>query len=138
VTQFIVDMVDPKLGETVLDPACGTGGFLGLRHRARAQQYVKSAAQEARLQESIRGSREEAMRTCCARPNMILHEIEVAFQHPPRKRPGPSLRDYGPKGSRGRDRHHPPLAAWKKTGWRNSVPTDLPYSEETADLFWCC
>ena len=28
VTQFAVDMVDPRLGETVLDPACGTGGFL--------------------------------------------------------------------------------------------------------------
>jgi len=28
VTQFIVDQVDPRLGETVLDPACGTGGFL--------------------------------------------------------------------------------------------------------------
>lgn len=28
VTQFIVDQVDPKLGETILDPACGTGGFL--------------------------------------------------------------------------------------------------------------
>jgi type I restriction enzyme M protein len=25
VTQFAVDMVDPKLGETILDPACGTG-----------------------------------------------------------------------------------------------------------------
>ena len=28
VTQFIVDMVKPKLGEKILDPACGTGGFL--------------------------------------------------------------------------------------------------------------
>ena len=28
VTQFMVDMIDPKIGETVLDPACGTGGFL--------------------------------------------------------------------------------------------------------------
>ena len=28
VTQFMVDMVNPRLGETVLDPACGTGGFL--------------------------------------------------------------------------------------------------------------
>ncbi len=28
VTQFMVDMVDPKLGESILDPACGTGGFL--------------------------------------------------------------------------------------------------------------
>ena len=28
VTNFIVEKIDPKLGETVLDPACGTGGFL--------------------------------------------------------------------------------------------------------------
>ncbi|MEK9984924.1 MAG: N-6 DNA methylase, partial [Opitutae bacterium] len=28
VTQFIVDRIDPKLGEKVFDPACGTGGFL--------------------------------------------------------------------------------------------------------------
>ena len=28
VTQFMVDMVNPRLGERVLDPACGTGGFL--------------------------------------------------------------------------------------------------------------
>ena len=28
VTQFIVDQVNPRLGETILDPACGTGGFL--------------------------------------------------------------------------------------------------------------
>jgi len=27
-TQFAVDMIDPQLGETILDPACGTGGFL--------------------------------------------------------------------------------------------------------------
>lgn len=28
VTQFMVDMVNPRLGEKILDPACGTGGFL--------------------------------------------------------------------------------------------------------------
>ena len=28
VTQFIVEQVNPRLGETILDPACGTGGFL--------------------------------------------------------------------------------------------------------------
>ena len=30
-TQFMTDMVNPQLGQTVLDPACGTGGFPGLR-----------------------------------------------------------------------------------------------------------
>lgn len=47
VTQFIVDMVDPKLGETILDPACGTGGFLTctiehLKNKQIQQKKVKS------------------------------------------------------------------------------------------------
>ena len=37
VTQFIVEQVNPRLGESVLDPACGTGWVSGLRHRAPAQ-----------------------------------------------------------------------------------------------------
>ena len=28
IIRFIVEMVNPKIGETVFDPACGTGGFL--------------------------------------------------------------------------------------------------------------
>lgn len=36
VTQFMVDMIDPKLGETILDPAC-TGGFLAEQHRIVAK-----------------------------------------------------------------------------------------------------
>src|SRR5204862_376151 len=34
VTAFMVDRIDPKPGETLLDPACGTGGFLtcAIRH----------------------------------------------------------------------------------------------------------
>ncbi|MEG2350906.1 MAG: N-6 DNA methylase, partial [Hungatella sp.] len=28
VTRFMIDRVDPKLGESIMDPACGTGGFL--------------------------------------------------------------------------------------------------------------
>ena len=34
VTQFMVDMINPQLKETVLDPACGTGGFLTCCHRS--------------------------------------------------------------------------------------------------------
>ncbi len=31
VTRFMVDRIDPKLGESIMDPACGTGGFLPAR-----------------------------------------------------------------------------------------------------------
>ena len=44
VTQFMVDMVDPKLGEKVLDPACGTGGFLTCTIEHVRKKYVKKGS----------------------------------------------------------------------------------------------
>src|ERR1041384_8631850 len=42
VTQFMVEMCDPKLGERVLDPACGTGGFLTNTIEHVRRNYVNS------------------------------------------------------------------------------------------------
>ena len=52
VTQFMVDMVNPPLGEKVLDVACGTGGFLvcALEH---LRKQVKNIDDEKALQRSI-------------------------------------------------------------------------------------
>ena len=47
VTQFMVDMVDPKLGEKMLDPACGTGGFLTSTIEHVRGKYVNSIEDEA-------------------------------------------------------------------------------------------
>src|SRR5689334_4481846 len=54
VTQFIVQMVNPRLGEVVLDPACGTGGFLAnaIDHM---RQQVRTGSDDDELQASIRG-----------------------------------------------------------------------------------
>ena len=41
VTTFIVDRVSPKLDETVLDPACGTGGFLTNVIEYKREHFVK-------------------------------------------------------------------------------------------------
>src|SRR6185369_8180509 len=54
VTQFAVDMVNPRLGETVLDPACGTGGFLACTIEHIRAKQVKKPEQEQALQASIR------------------------------------------------------------------------------------
>jgi len=76
-TEFLVEMVDPKLGETVLDPACGTGGFLinALEH-VRANGEVKMQAKETQLQESIRGVELKQMPHALAVTNFMLHDVE--------------------------------------------------------------
>src|SRR5215208_1929481 len=55
VTQFMVDMVDPQLGERVLDPACGTGGFLTCTIEHVRKNYVQTPADEEQLQANIFG-----------------------------------------------------------------------------------
>ena len=64
VIRFIVQQVDPKLGEIVLDPACGTGGFLveALEHLAAAGQDHAAAACAARR--TCAASRRSRCRTC--------------------------------------------------------------------------
>src|SRR5688572_9363483 len=78
VTQFIVEMVNPKLGETVLDPACGTAGFLvnTIDHILKHEK-VKTLEQRQTLQNSIRGVEKKPLPHMLATTNMILHGIEV-------------------------------------------------------------
>ena len=54
-TQFMVDMTDPQLGQIVLDPAAGTGGFLVCALEHIRSNYVKGDADRRVLQSSIRG-----------------------------------------------------------------------------------
>lgn len=55
VTRFMVDRVDPKLGESIMDPACGTGGFLACAFDHVKNKYVKSVADHQTLQQQIHG-----------------------------------------------------------------------------------
>lgn len=55
VTRFIVDRVDPKLGERVMDPACGTGGFLACSFDHVKNNYVETAEDHQVLQQQILG-----------------------------------------------------------------------------------
>ncbi len=77
ITQFITQMVDPKLGEVVFDPACGTGGFLVNAIEHIRKNEVKSIEDRLILQKSIKGTELKPLPHMLALTNLILHDIEV-------------------------------------------------------------
>lgn len=76
VTQFLVDMVNPKLGERISDPACGTGGFLvcAIEHLKKQE---KSIEDRKLLQETILGSELKPLPYMLGVVNLITHDIEI-------------------------------------------------------------
>lgn len=76
ITQFITDVVNPQLGEKVLDPACGTGGYLtcAIEHLKKQAQTVE---QRKSIEENIAGWEYKPLPYLLATTNLILHDIEV-------------------------------------------------------------
>ena len=76
VTAFMVDRIDPKPGETVFDPACGTGGFLTCALRHMRGRYVKRPEDEPTLQAGLRAVEKKQLPHMLCVTNMLLHNIE--------------------------------------------------------------
>lgn len=81
VTQLMTMMTNPKLGEKVLDPAAGTGGFLTAAIDHVREHYVKTVDDEAILQTSITGWELKPVAYVLGLTNLILHEIDVPDYH---------------------------------------------------------
>lgn len=81
VTQLMTMMTDPKLGEKVLDPAAGTGGFLSAAIDHVREKYVKTVDDEAILQTSITGWELKPVAYVLGLTNLILHEIDIPDYH---------------------------------------------------------
>ncbi len=77
ITEFLTEMVNPQLGEKVLDPACGTGGFLTAAIEHICKSGVKTLKQREKLQNSVRGMELKPLPHMLAVTNLILHDIEV-------------------------------------------------------------
>jgi type I restriction enzyme M protein len=134
VTQFAIDMVAPKLGETILDPACGTGGFLScsIEHVRRTQ--VKRPEQEARLQASIRGVEKKPLPHLLCVTNMIVHGIDVPTGIAHDNTLSRPLRDIGAKDRVDVIVTNPPFGGMEEDGIENNFPAAFR-TRETADLF---
>ena len=72
--RFIVQQVDPQLGEIVLDPACGTGGFLveALEH---LQPKVKTTQELRELHGNLRGIEKKPLPFLLGMMNLVLHRV---------------------------------------------------------------
>ena len=134
VTQFAVDMVNPQLGEVVLDPACGTGGFLaGTIEHVRAHS-VKTPAHEAKLQASIRGVEKKPLPHLLCMTNMIVHGLDVPTGIVHDNTLARPLRDIGKKDRVDVILTNPPFGGMEEDGIESNFPADFR-TRETADLF---
>lgn len=78
VTEFMAQQIDPRPGETLFDPACGTGGFLTCATEHMRKHYVKRPEDETTLQTSLRAVEKKPLPHMLATTNMLLHGIEDA------------------------------------------------------------
>lgn len=134
VTQFMVQMIDPKLGEKILDPACGTGGFLtgAIDHIRRKQ--VKTPDDEGALQRSIFGVEKKPLPHLLCTTNMLVHGIDVPSQIRHDNTLARPLRDYGPRDHVDVILTNPPFGGMEEDGIESNFPTAFR-TKETADLF---
>jgi len=78
VTSFMVDRIDPKPGEVLFDPACGTGGFLTCSIRHMRDKHVKRPEDEALMQSGLRAVEKKPLPHMLCVTNMLLHGMEDA------------------------------------------------------------
>lgn len=133
VTQFMVDMVNPQLGETVLDPACGTGGFLtcAIDH---LRKQVKTPDEEERLQRSVLGIEKKPLPHLLCVTNMLLHGIDVPTNIRHDNTLARPLASYGPKDRVDCIITNPPFGGMEEDGIETNFPQKFR-TRETADLF---
>jgi len=76
VTSFMVDRIDPRPGETLLDTSGGTGGFITCSIRHMRERYVKTPADEQAMQAALRLIEKKPLPFMLCVTNMLLHGIE--------------------------------------------------------------
>ena len=133
VTQFMVETLNPQLGETVLDPACGTGGFL-INTIEHLNGQMKNADDLKIMQESIHGVEKKPLPHMLALTNMMLHGIDVPTNILHDNTLSRPLKDYGPKERVDIIVTNPPFGGMEEDGIENNFPKKYQ-TRETADLF---
>jgi type I restriction enzyme M protein len=133
VVRFMVAVTDPRLGESVLDPASGTGGFLVETYTHLAAQ-VRTVADRKILQEkSLFGCEPKPLPYLLCQMNLLLHGLDA-----PRIDPGNALRhkltDIGERERVDVILTNPPFGGEEERGIQGNFSDDKQ-TAETALLF---
>ena len=133
VVKFVVEVVNPQLGETVLDPACGTGGFLVEAYQHLEKQCETVEHRSILQNKSLYGGEAKPLPFLLCQMNLLLHGMEA-----PEIDPGNSLRfkltEIGDKDRVDVVLTNPPFGGEEEAGIRGNFPSDMQTSE-TALLF---
>jgi type I restriction enzyme M protein len=130
----MTEMTNPQLGQTVLDPACGTGGFLACASKHMRKQGI-NPNDEQRLQEGIIGWEKKQLPYILCTTNMILHGLDVPnIQHLIAGSLAKPLNSYGKNDKVDIILTNPPFGGMEEDGIENNFPADVR-TKETADLF---
>jgi type I restriction enzyme M protein len=132
-TQFMVDIINPRLGEKILDPACGTGGFLtcAIEH---LKNQTNTSDDKTILQNTIHGVEKKPLPHMLAMTNMMLHGIDVPTNIRHDNTLSRPLKDYGPKDRVDIVITNPPFGGMEEDGIEQNFPRKYQ-TRETADLF---
>lgn len=132
VTDFVVKMVNPQVGETIADFACGTGGFL-VSALNNMKEQVTDTESNRLMEQSFYGVEKKSLPYLLCTTNMLLHDINE-----PNIIRGNSLeqnvRDYDDNDKFDVILMNPPYGGTEKKSVQQNFPTELRDSE-TADLF---
>lgn len=134
VTAFMVDRIDPRPGEALFDPACGTGGFLTCALRHMREKYVKKPEHEKKMQAALRAVEKKPLPHMLCVTNMLLHGIEdPSFVHHDNTLARPYI-SYGQSDRVDIVLTNPPFGGKEEDGIESNFPAHFQ-TRETADLF---
>jgi type I restriction enzyme M protein len=133
VVRFMVEVTDPRLGETVLDPACGTGGFLVESYNHLAKQCKTVQDRRVLQDESIRGGEAKPLPYLLGEMNLLLHGLESPQIDPENSLRFP-LNELGDRERVDVILTNPPFGGEEERGILGNFPEDMQ-TAETALLF---
>jgi type I restriction enzyme M protein len=134
VTAFMTERIDPHPGEILLDPSCGTGGFLTCAIRHMRKNYVKKPEDEQQLQTALRAVEKKQLPHMLCVTNMLLHGIEdPGFVRHDNTLARPYI-SYGQSDRVDIVLTNPPFGGREEDGIESNFPQHFR-TRETADLF---